>query len=45
MEIDERAVGDLQVIVWVTPTPDAAGGVRIPEGAVLEVRCICQKID
>ena len=33
----ESAISDLMVVVGVTPTSDTAGGVGIPEGAVLKV--------
>ena len=36
----ESTVGDLIILIGVTPTPDAAGGIGIPEGAVLEIRCV-----
>ena len=39
----ESTVGNLIVVVGVTPTPEAAGGIWVPEGAVLEVRSICHK--
>ena len=34
----ESTVGDLIVIVGVAPTPDATGGIRVPECTVLEIR-------
>ena len=34
----ESTVGDLIVLIGVTPTPEAAGGIRVPESAVLEIR-------
>lgn len=37
----ECTVGNLIFIVGVTPTPDAAGGVRIPESTVPKVSCVC----
>lgn len=41
----ERAAGDLIVVVWVTPAADTAGGVWVPESAVLKVRCVCHDED
>lgn len=35
--IGECAVGDLVVVIGITPTPKATDSVRIPERAVLEV--------
>ena len=39
----ESTVGDLIVITGVTPAPDAAGGIGVPESTVLEIRCVCNK--
>ena len=39
----ESTAGNLIVIIGVTPTPNAAGGIWIPERAVLEIRRVCYK--
>jgi len=36
-EVGESTAGDLIVIIGVTPTPNAAVGIWIPESAVLEI--------
>ena len=36
----ESAVGNLIVVIGVAPTPDAGGGIGVPERSALEVRCI-----
>jgi len=38
--IGECTVGNLIVIVGVTPTADAAGGIGVPERAVPEIWCV-----
>ena len=35
--IGKSTGGNLVVIIGVTPTPDTAGGIRVPESAVLEI--------
>ena len=39
--ICESTAGDFIVVVGVTPTPDAAGGIGVPETAVRKVKCVC----
>jgi len=38
--VRKSAVGDLIIIVGVTPASDATGGIGVPERAVLEIRCV-----
>jgi hypothetical protein len=40
----ESAAGNPIVIIGVTPTPDTAGGIVVPESTALEVRCVCNKV-
>ena len=42
LDIGESSIGDLEVIVGVTPSTEAANRVRIREqGAVLDVLVVC----
>lgn len=38
--VGQCARGDLIVIVGVTPTSDPARSVRVPESAILKIRCV-----
>ena len=41
--VGECTVGNLIVIIGVAPTAHPASGIGIPESAVLEIRCVCNR--